>query len=201
MTPSSTRTGRVWTLAILLVAASLLVGSVAASAGAAGNTRAVTAKKKCKKAKKGAVSAKKKKKCKKVHHLALPAPLVRGTISFPSGNVDLNAYDASGNHSGFAQSCPTVPCDVINGIPNTSHSADAFNGGTETFTDNIFVVGGPANREFSYVLCFYTDASVTFTGVTRDGQPQTIPITDSAGFADTLTPPGGPPTPDVNTVC
>jgi hypothetical protein len=200
VTRSSTRTGRVWTLAILLVAASLLVGSVASSAGAAGNSRAVTAKKKCKKAKKGAVSAKKK-KCKKVHHLALPAPLVRGTISFPSGNVDLNAYDASGNHSGFAQSCPTVPCDVINGIPNTSHSADAFNGGTETFTDNIFVLGGPANREFSYVLCFYTDASVTFTGVTRDGQPQTIPVTDSAGFADTLTPPGGPPTPDVNTVC
>ena len=200
MTGRFTRSGRVWTLAILLVAASLLVGSVAASAGAAGNVHAVTAKKKCKKAKKGAVSAKKK-KCKKVHHLPLPAPLVRGTISFPSGNVDLNAYDASGNHSGFAQSCPTLPCDVINGIPNTTHSADAFSGGTETFTDNIFVVGGPANREFSYVLCFYSDASVTFTGVTRTGASQTIPITDSAGFADTLTPPGGPPTPPVSSVC
>ena len=187
MTPSSTRTGRVWTLAILLLTASLLVGSVASSAGAArgGDTRAVVAKK----------------KCKKVHHLPLPAPLVRGTISFPSGNVDLNAYDASGNHSGFAQSCPTLPCDVINGIPNTTHSADAFSGGTETFTDNIFVVGGPANREFSYVLCFYSDASVTFTGVTRTGASQTIPITDSAGFADTLTPPGGPPTPPVSSVC
>jgi hypothetical protein len=200
VTPSSTRTGRALALAVLVVAASLLVGTVAASAGAAGNSRAVTAKKKCKKAKKGAVSAKKK-KCKKVHHLPLPAPLVRGTISFPSGNVDLNAYDASGNHSGFAQSCPTVPCDVINGIPNTTHSADAFSGGTETFTDNIFVVGGPANREFSYVLCFYTDASVTFTGVTRTGQTTTIPVSDSAGFADTLTPPGGPATPDVSTVC
>jgi hypothetical protein len=199
VTPSSTRTGRALALAVMVVAASLLAGTVAASAGAAGNVHAVTAKKKCKKAKKRAVSA--KKKCKKVHHLPLPAPLVRGTISFPSGNVDLNAYDASGNHSGFAQSCPTLPCDVINGIPNTTHSADAFSGGTETFTDNIFVVGGPANREFSYVLCFYSDASVTFTGVTRTGASQTIPITDSAGFADTLTPPGGPPTPPVSSVC
>jgi hypothetical protein len=200
VTRSSTRTGRAWALAIMLIAASLLVVSVAASAGAAGNVHAVTAKKKCKKAKKGAVSAKKK-KCKKKHHIALPAPLVRGTISWSGGNVDLNAYDASGNHSGFAQSCPALPCDVINGIPNTSHSPDAFSGGTETFTDNIFVVGGTANREFSYVLCFYNDASVTFTGVTRTGASQTIPITDSAGFADTLTPPNGPPTPDVSTVC
>jgi hypothetical protein len=185
----------VWTLAILLIAASLLVGTVAASASAAGggDTRAVVAKKKCKK-KKGVRSAKKK-KCKKKHVLSIPGPLVRATISWPSGEVDLHAFDSAGNRSGIAFPCSSNPCPIAEGIPNASHSTDANNGGSETFTDNIFVKGGPANREFAYLVCFYTNTTVTFTGVNRLGQSQTLPVSGLTGEGHTLTITGGPPVP------
>jgi hypothetical protein len=191
---SSTRTGRVWTLAILMVAASLLVGTVAASAGASGDARAVAAKKKCKKAKKGAVSAKKK-KCKKKHVLSIPGPLVRGTITWPSGEVDLHAFDSSGNRSGIAFPCNSNPCPIAEGIPNGTHSVDANNGGAETFTDNIFVQGGVTNREFAYLICFYTNTTVSFTGVNKFGQSQTLPVSGASGEGHTLTVTGGPPVP------
>ena len=193
MIGSSTCGSRVWTLAILLISASLLVGTVAASAGAAGShdARAVAAKKKskCKKKKKGFTSAKKK-KCK--HVLTIPGPIVRATITWPSGEVDLHAFDASGNRSGIAFPCNTNPCAMSEGIPNGTHSPDANNGGSETFTDNVFVPGGPANREFAYAICFYTSTTVNFTGVNRLGQSQTIPITDTTGGGHSLTVTGGP---------
>ncbi len=195
MIGSSTRGSRVWTLAILLISVSLLVGTVAASAGAAHDARAVAAKKKskCKKKKKGFTSAKKKKKCK--HVLTIPGPIVRATITWPSGEVDLHAFDATGNRSGIAFPCSTNPCSISQGIPNGTHSPDANNGGSETFTDNVFVPGGPANREFAYAVCFYTSTTVNFTGVNRLGQSQTIPITDTTGGGHSLTVTGGPGVP------
>jgi hypothetical protein len=189
---SFTRAGRVLTLAILLITASLLVGTVAANAGAARDARAVTAKKhKCKKKKKGFTS--KKRKCK--HKLSIPGPIVRATISWPAGEVDLHAFDASGNRSGIVAGCNTTNCPMTEGIPNALHSPDANNGGAETFTDNIFVRGGPANREFAYAVCFYTSTTVTFTGVNRFGQSQSIPVTDTSGGGHAVTFPGGPGVP------
>lgn len=191
MTGSFTRAGRVWTLAIVLITASLLVGTVAANAGAARDARAVTAKKhKCKK-KKGFTS--KKRKCK--HKLSLPGPIVRATISWPAGEVDLHAFDSAGNRSGIAFPCPANPCSMSEGIPQAVHSPDANNGGSETFTDNIFVQGGPATREFAYAVCFYTSTTVTFTIVNRLGQSQSIPITDTPGGGHAITVPGGPGVP------
>jgi hypothetical protein len=188
-----TRSGRVWTLAILLLTASLLVGSVASSAGAAGgrDARAVVAKKKCKK-KKGVKTAKKR-KCK--HKLSLPGPIVRATITWSSGEVDLHAFDSAGNRSGIAPGCSSTNCPMAEGIPNATHSPDANNGGTEFFTDNIFVRGGRANREFGYAVCFYNDASVSFTGVNALGQSQTIPVNGLAGEGHSVTLPSGPQVP------
>ena len=196
MTGSFTHTGRVWTLAILLLSASLLVGTVTASAGAArgGDARAVVAKKKCKKKKKRVgVTSKKRKKCK--HKLSIPGPIVRATISWPGGEVDLHAFDSAGNRSGIAFPCSSNPCGMAEGIPNGVHSVDANNGGTETFTDNIFVKGGAANREFAYAVCFYTDTTVNFTGVNRLGQSQTLPITGASGEGHSVTATGGPTVP------
>ena len=192
MTGRFTRSGRVWTLAILLLTASLLVGSVASSAGAArgGDTRAVVAKKKCKKKKKQGVTSAKKKKCK--HKLTIPGPIVRATISWPAGEVDLHAFDSAGNRSGIAFPCSSNPCPMAEGIPNGVHSPDSNNGGTETFTDNIFVKGGSANREFAYAICFYADTTVSFTGVNRLGQSQTLPVNGLAGEGHSLTVTGGP---------
>ncbi len=195
MIGSSIRASRVWTLAILLISASLLVGTVAASAGAAGghDARAVAAKKKCTK-KKGFRSAKKR-KCKKKHVLSLPGPLVRGSISWPSGQVDLHAFDASGNRSGIVFPCNTPTCAIAEGIPNGTHSPDVADGGTESFTDNIFVQGGAANREFAYALCFYDDATVSFTGVNALGQSETIPVNGLAHEEHTLALATGPAVP------
>lgn len=192
MRGSFTRAGRVWTLAILLITASLLVGTVAANAGAARDARAVTAKKhKCKKKKKGFTS--KKRKCK--HKLTIPGPIVRATISWPAGEVDLHAFDSAGNRSGIAFPCPSNPCPMAEGIPNAVHSTDANNGGSESFTDNIFVIGGSANREFAYAVCFYDNANLTFTGVNRLGQSQSLPINGLAGEGHAVTVTGGPGVP------
>jgi hypothetical protein len=192
------KTGRVSAgrglLAFALVAAlGLTVVAGPASAGASRDARAVVAKKKCKKAKKGAVSAKKK-KCKKNHVLAIPGPLVRGTITWPSGQVDLHAFDASGNRSGIVFPCSLSVCPMTEGIPNGAHSPDVA-GGTESFTDNIFVQGGAANREFAYAVCFYASATVSFTGVNALGQSQTLPVTGNDGEQHTLTLPTGPQVP------
>jgi hypothetical protein len=182
-------------LAIALVAALTVTPSVSvAGAGATPTRNAVAAKKKCKK-KKGVTAAKKKKCKKKKHVLSIPGPIVRATISWPSGEVDLHAFDAAGNHSGIAVPCSTLPCPIAEGIPNATHSPDANNGGSETFTDNIFVKGGPANREFAYAICFYDSTTVTFTGVNRLGQSQSIPITDGPGGGHSITATGGPAVP------
>ncbi len=191
MTGSFMRTRSVWTLAILVIAASLLVGTVAANAGAARDARAVAAKKKCKK-KKGFRTAKKR-KCK--HRLTIPGPIVRATITWPSGEVDLHAFDTAGNRSGIAVPCSANPCAMFEGIPNGTHSPDANNGGSETFTDNIFVPGGAANREFAYAICFYANTTVTFTGVNRLGQSQTLPVIGASGEGHSLTVTGGPGVP------
>jgi hypothetical protein len=168
------------------------------SAAASGHGKAVAAKKKCKKGKKSAVSA--KKKCKhKVVPVPLPAPMVRGNLSWTTANadLDLHAYDASGRHSGLSISVSGME----EGIPNASHSPDVQTAGSETFTDNIFVQGGTANREFSYLVCAYDDASATFTGVSASGQSSTLPLSAQADTAYEFTVPGGPPVPDPNTVC
>ena len=177
---SSSRPGRRWVVIALVALLALAVAIPAESAGASPG-RAVAAKK-CKK--------KKHRKCKKHHVLAIPGPLVRATISWPSGEVDLHAFDASGNRSGVVFPCSTQPCPIVEGIPNAVHSPDVNFGGTETFTDNIFVQGGVTNREFAYAVCFYTSTTVTFTGVNKFGQSNSLAITDTAGGLHFLTIPG-----------
>ena len=175
------RYGRPARLVVIALVALLGLAVVAGgSASASGSSQAVAAKKKCKKHKRSAGVAKKKKKC-KMKRVVLPAPLVRGTLTWSGGTsggpqpteVDLHAFDASGNHTGWTN----PPGAVVNGIPNAIHSGDVGGAsGTETFTDNIFVVGGTANREFSYVACVYSPApsSTTFTGVARTGQTSSV---------------------------
>jgi hypothetical protein len=183
-------------LVVIALVALLGLAVVAGGSGAAasGPGHAVAAKKKCKKKKKGVQSAKKKKKCRK-HVLTIPGPIVRATISWPAGEVDLHAFDSAGNRSGIAFPCSTNPCPIAEGIPNATHSPDSNNGGTETFTDNIFVRNGTSNREFAYVICYYTSTTVTFTGVNRFGQSQTLSIPDTAGSGQNVTATGGPSVP------
>jgi len=182
------RWGRIGLVALL----GLTLTLVTVSAGHATAGPAVAAKKKCKKKHRSATSAKKK-KCKKLKRVVLPAPapLVRGTVSWSSGDLDLHAFDASGAHAGYE----TAVAGVADHIASTSHSGDVQGGGTESFTDDIFVIGGSTNREFSYAVCFYTSTTATFTGVTRTGQSSSLPITAVAGNGIALTTPGGPPVP------
>jgi hypothetical protein len=195
---------RRWVLIALVALLGLAVTAVSSSAVASGPGRAIEAKKKCKKKhKRSAQSA--KKKCKKVRHVVLPAPLVRATLSWSAGSeVDLHAYDASGNHAGFVATSPTTG-SVFQGIPSAHHSGDVGPGGPqETFTDDIFVAGGVANREFSYIACLYdfpsaTPYSASFTGVTKTGQSSSVPLSGPAAY--TLTVAGGPAVPSPSSVC
>jgi hypothetical protein len=185
----------------------LAIAAGGTSAAATGSGRAVEAKK-CKKAKKGAVSAKKK-KCKKVHHVVLPAPgpLVRATLSWSANHeVDLHAFDPSGNHAGWDFNVNPPNGTLVNNIPNARHNGDVGPpGGTESFTDGIFVTGGPSNREFSYVACLYVSPggpgsyTATFTGVTKTGISSSVSLDGPASY--TLTTPGGPAVPDPGSVC
>jgi hypothetical protein len=188
--------GRRWGAIALAALLALTVALGAGSAGAAAPGHAVAAKK-CKK-KRGFHSAKKK-KCKKKKPqqtpVQIPGPLVRATITWPAGEVDLHAFDASGNRSGIAFPCSANPCPIAEGIPSATHSPDSNNGGTETFTDLIFVQGGTANREFAYAVCWYASATVNVTLVNRAGQSQTIPITDVTGAGHALSTPSGPQVP------
>jgi hypothetical protein len=180
---------------VLVALLGLTLALASVSAGHATSGTAVAAKKKCKKKGKKSADAAKKKKCKKkkVHTIVLPppGPVVRGTVSWPEGDLDLNVFDASGNQAGY-QSPPNA---VVNNIPDSSHSGDVTNGGSESFTDNIFVAGGPSNRKFAYAVCFFHDDTATFTGVTSTGTTETLTRTYSAGVQWNITETGGPPVP------
>jgi hypothetical protein len=176
---------RAATALTIFAALALLVSLFAVpAASGAGHATAAVAKKKCKKGFKK-VKVKGKTKCKKKKSpvvVVLPGPLVRGTINWNAADeVDLHAYDSSGNHSGWVE-VPTP--GVVQGIPNATHSPDAngtTTGKTESFTDNIFLQGGTANREFTYVACFYDAANTgSFIGVASNGQSTTIPVTTGA---------------------
>lgn len=190
---------------VALLGLTLALVTVTAGHARAGQPgHAVAAKKKCKKKGKKSATAAKKKKCKKVHKVVLPAPgpLVRATLSWTaSDEVDLHAFDSSGNHSGWDFGLD----GVVNNIPNARHNGDAggSSGGTETFTDDIFVVGGPSNREFSYIACLYDNApgdyTATFTGVSKGGATTNRAL-DGPGVY-TLSVPGGPAVPNPLTVC
>jgi hypothetical protein len=169
---------------------------MAVPSASAGSGHASIAKKKCKK--KGKKASASKKKCKKKKKVvALPGPIVRGTITWDNGaEVDLHAYDASGNHSGWVN-VPTP--GVVNNIPNATHSPDAngtTTGKTESFTDNIFVQGGAANRDFTFIGCFFDQAQTgTFVGINRLGQATTLPINTGANTEIVFAVPGGPAPP------
>jgi hypothetical protein len=203
------RWGQIGLVALLgLTLALVTVGTGHAQAG-----HAVEAKKKCKKKHKSAAAAKKK-KCKKkkqrqpVAPVTPPAPsaVVRASLTWTSDNdVDLHVFDASGNHTGYG-----TGGQIENTIPNSSFSGDAVTAGTESFTDNIFVMGGSANREFSYVACLWdvdntdTDYTVTFKAVTKAGLTvtQTLQGTPSdGGDAIPIPMPGGPTVPDADETC
>jgi hypothetical protein len=199
------RWGRIGLVALLgLTLALVAVTASNARAGAPGH--AVEAKKKCKKKHRRSAGVAKK-KCKKhprVQQVTLPAPgpLVRGTLAWSANDeVDLHAFDASGNHAGWDFGIN----GVVNHIPNAHHNGDVGPGGPqESFTDDIFVVGGPSNREFSYIACLYDSPSpsaytATFTGVTKSGQSSSLTLNGPAFY--TLTTAGGPPLPDPTTVC
>jgi len=192
-----------------LLGLTLALAAVAAGQASSRSSHAIIAKKgKCKKKKKhSASSSKKKHKCKKVHHVVLPAPapLVRATLAWTANNeVDLHAFDASGHHAGWFQTTPTDG-HVENNIPSAHHNGDAGPGGPqESFTDDVYVVGGLSNREFAYVACLYSfdgtaDYTATFTGVTARGTTSTLTLegTPGGGAASdddiyTITAPGGP---------
>jgi hypothetical protein len=159
-------------------------------------------KKKCgkkKKGKKGVAAAKGCKK-KKPAPIVLPAPLVRGSVSWTQVgfDIDLHAFDANGAHSGLVHP-PAPPSVLVQGIPNATHSGDVQTAGSETFTDNLFLANAPATREFAYVLCFYDNGSTaTFTGVTKTGASTSIPVSRDEGDAVVFTIPGGPTGPAEN---
>jgi hypothetical protein len=185
---------------VACVAAALAVSLPAAAVGSGDG--AVAAKKGCKKkGKKGAAAAKKKckKKKKKKVVLPAPAPLVRGKLTWSGAAVDLDlhTFDAEGRHTGLGM----TPGSIDASIPNTAFSGDDQNAaggdtsGLEQFTDNVFVQGGPANREFAYLACFYSSSSATFVGIARTGQVSTLPINANAGQGVAITIPGGPAVP------
>ena len=90
-----------------------------------------------------------------------PGPLVRATVSWPAGEVDLHAFDASREPDAVGLPLHVNPGPVASrAFPNAVHStATSSNGGSESFTDNIFVIGGSANREFATSACFYDNAN------------------------------------------
>jgi hypothetical protein len=186
--------GRLGLVALLgLTLAVVTVSAGHASGRDAGDAHAVIAKKRCKKKHKRSAGTAKKKKCKKVKHVVLPAPgpLTRATLAWTANDeVDLHAFDSNGNHAGW------VDVGVVNNIPNAHHNGDVGPGGPqESFTDDIFVVGGPSNREFAYVACLYDGPasgsySATFTVVARDGSSASRAL-DGPGVW-TVTVPGGP---------
>jgi hypothetical protein len=199
---------RHWGRLTLVALLGLTLGLATVSAGQASSRGAghAVAAKKCKKKKKHSASSAKKKKCKKVHHVVLPAPapLVRATLSWTaSDEVDLHAFDPSGNHAGWDFGVD----GVVNNIPNARHNGDSGgpSGGTETFTDDIFVVGGPSNREFSYIACLYDNTptgnsyTASFTGVSKGGTTTNLAL-DGPGIY-TVSVPGGPALPNPLTVC
>jgi hypothetical protein len=190
---------RRWALFGLVALLGLTIAAGGGSAVASGPGHAVAAKK-CKKHKRSA-GVSKKKKCKKKKkttptpvQLPAPGPLVRATLSWSANDeVDLHAFDSSGNHAGW------VEPGVVNNIPNAHHNGDKGPfGPSESFTDDIFVSGGSTNREFSYVACLYdfpltSSYSATFTGVTADGHSSTVSLDGPGIYSLTIT--GGPPVP------
>jgi hypothetical protein len=200
---------RRWGRLVLVALLGLTIALVTVSASHASAGHAVAAKKfKCKKKKhRSATSSKKKKKCKKVKHVVLPAPgpVARGILAWTANDeVDLHAFDASGNHAGWDYNVNPPFGALVNNIPNGRHLGDVGAGGpAETFSDDIFVRGGPSNREFAYVACLYDDGDVpytaTFTGATRTGFLSSVSL-DGPGVY-TLTTPGGPAVPNPGSVC
>ena len=182
MKGSSSRARGRWALVVLVAVLGLTLALETAGTAASAPGHAVAAKK-CKKKKH------RKKKCKKKIVLPLPGPMVRGTLSWTANTeMDLHAFDASGNHAGWVD-----PTGVVNNIPNATHNGDRGPGGpSESFTDNIFVQGG-SNREFAYVACIYGAGSATFTGTTATGQTSSVPLTGPGDY--TLTVPTSPSVP------
>ena len=151
----------------------------------------------------GHAVAAKKKKCKKVHRVVLPAPgpAVRATLSWSANDeVDLHAFDANGNHAGWDYNVNPPNGTLVNNIPNARHNGDIGpSGGTESFTDDIYVIGGPSNREFSYIACLYANPSpdpytATVSLVARDGTSASRSLDGPNVWV--LSVPGGPVIPD-----
>jgi hypothetical protein len=188
------------TLLALVALLGLTVAVTAGSAGASSRSEsAVTAKKKCKKGKKSATAA--KKKCKKKAPPPAPAPTstpptptptVRATLTWnTTADLDLIVWAPDG----------TVAFPDANTIANSQFSPDDLDGnGPESFTDNAFIVGGSANRQFSYGACVSDDDDLDGTVATiqykrADGSTNTITTVsgdlDDDGDATFVVPPGG----------
>jgi hypothetical protein len=191
------RFGRIGLVALLGLTLALVTVSAGHANGSVGHKAlATTAKKKCKKKKHRSASSAKKKKCKKqVHRVVLPppGPVVRATLTWSAPDeVDLHAFDTSGNHAGWDFGVN----GVVNNIPNARHNGDIGpSGGTESFTDDIYVVGGPSNREFTYVACLTNFPSedpytATFTAVSSNGSSDSRVLNGPAIW--TVGFPGGP---------
>ena len=188
---------------VACTAVALAVSLPAVKLGAGSGDGAVVAKKGCKKKGKKGAEAAKKKKCKKKKTkkivLPTPAPLVRGKLTWSGSNIDLDlrTFDAEGRHTGLGATVGSIDAS----IPNTAFSGDDRNNtagdtsGLEQFTDNVFVQGGPANREFAYLVCFYGSTTATFTGIARTGEQASLPLTGPDGSTFEVTVTGGPPVP------
>jgi hypothetical protein len=176
-------------LALLAVLA-FTVSATAAGAATGSSGNAVAAKKKCKK-KKQANSAKKK-KCKKKKGGS--SPVVRATLTWgPMGDdmsaddadLDLFAFDASGNRAGNGSDA----------IPLSTLSPDITGrSGTETFTD----LSPTQHRALSFGVCYTVGGSVhtpfTITYMTADGVTHTDSQRPGSSFHFEY--PGGAPIPN-----
>jgi|tagenome__1003787_1003787.scaffolds.fasta_scaffold20987254_2 hypothetical protein len=179
-------------LALMALAVFTITATVGGSASASSGN-AAAAKKKCKKHKKQADSAKKK-KCKKKKGTTVENTVVRATLTWgptdvdPSADdadLDLHAFDASGNAAGNGSDA----------IPSTTLSPDITGrSGTETITDLV----ADQHRGLSFGVCYFVGGSVhtqfTITYVTADGVTHTD--TQRPGSSFHFEYPGGAPIPD-----
>jgi hypothetical protein len=186
---------RAFAIPALVAIGALTIAVIAGPAASASGGHAVAAKKKkCKKKKSSAESAKKK-KCKKKKKTV--APVVRATLVWSNGgsddvDMDLFAFDASGNQAG----------DGSDTIPSSTLSPDLTGpAGTETFTDLAF----NQKRPLSFGVCYMVGGSVhtdyTITFITADGVSHTETRADdgnppSLGSSAHVNYPGGAPIPD-----
>ncbi len=195
------RWGQIGLVALL----GLTLALVTVTTGHASAGHAVTAKKKCKKKKHRSASSRRRRRSARRSctrwSCRRPAPLVRATLSWSpaASEVDLHAFDCQrqSRRLGLQGEPPERMSREQHPERASQRGRGSSAGRSESFTDDIYVIGGPSNREFSYVACLYDGPrryTATFTGVTRGGH-DVHSVSLSGPDAISLTTAGGPPIP------